>query len=121
MKPEVKKSKTVDEFETEERCYIQETANDSGDEFVSIARARVKPGVTTAWHELRGVTERYIIVGGQGLIEIDDLNPIEVYQGDVARIPADTPQRIKNIGETDLVFYVVCSPRFQVSCYHGLE
>ena len=121
MKPEVKNSKTVKEFETEERCYIQEIANDSGDEFVSIARTRVKPGVTTAWHELKGVTERYIIVGGHGIIEIDDLKPIAVHQGDVARIPADTPQRIKNTGESDLLFYVICTPRFDVSCYHGLE
>lgn len=121
MRPEVKKSETVNEFETEERCYIAEIANDSGDELVSIARARVRPGVTTAWHKLKGVTERYIIVTGQGLVEINNLEPIDVSEGDVVRIPADTPQRIKNTGEIDLIFYAVCSPRFQISCYDGLE
>ena len=121
MRPEVKKSKTINEFETEERCYIAEIANDSGDELVSISRARVKPDVITAWHKLKGVTERYIIVAGQGRMEINDLDPIDVYEGDVVRIPAETPQRIKNTGECDLIFYAICSPRFQMSCYHGLE
>jgi len=121
MRPEVKKSNVATEFETEERCYIAETANDSGDEFVSISRARVKPGVTTAWHKLKGVTERYIIVSGQGRVEIDDLDPINVFEGDVVRIPADTPQRITNNGHIDLIFFAVCAPRFLHSCYVGLE
>ena len=120
MRPEVKKSNVATEFETEERCYITETANDSGDEFVSISRARVEPGVTTAWHKLEGVTERYIIVSGQGRVEIDDLDPIDVFEGDVVRIPDDTPQRITNTGQIDLIFFAVCSPRFLHSCYVGL-
>ena len=45
MQPEVKKADQAIEFETDERCHITEVANDSGDEFVSIARARVEPGV----------------------------------------------------------------------------
>lgn len=121
MLPEVKKSLLVDEFQTEERCFIAEIANDSGDELVSIARARVKPGVTTAWHRLKGVSERYIIVSGQGRVEIGDLEPMDVYEGDVVRIPADTSQRIKNTGEIDLVFYAVCSPPFKTSLYESLE
>ena len=121
MRPEVMKSDVASEFKTEERCYIIETANDSGDEFVSIARARVEPGVTTAWHKLDSVTERYIIVSGRGRVEIDDLNPIDVFEGDVIRIPANTPQRITNTGQTDLIFFAVCSPRFTPGCYVALE
>jgi mannose-6-phosphate isomerase-like protein (cupin superfamily) len=120
VRPEVKKSNVATEFETEERCYIAETANDSGDEFVSISRARVEPGVTTAWHKLEGVTERYIIVSGKGRVEIDDLDPIDVFEGDVVRIPADTPQRITNTGQIDLIFFAVCSPRFLPICYVDL-
>ncbi len=68
VRPEVKKNSVATVFETAEQCYIAETANDSGDEFVSISRARVDPGVTTAWHKLEDITERYIIVSGQGRV-----------------------------------------------------
>jgi len=121
MHPEVKKINVASELKTDERCYIVETANDSGDEFVSISRARVEPNVTTAWHKLHGISERYIIVSGQGRVELSNLDPVDVFEGDVVRIPADTPQRITNIGQSDLVFYAVCTPRFLKSCYVSLE
>jgi len=53
MRAEIKKSSEATEFPTRERCHITEIANDSGDEYVSIARAKVEPGVTTAWHRLK--------------------------------------------------------------------
>lgn len=121
MQAEVKKNNVAKEFSTEERCYIKETANDSGDEYISISRARVEPGVTTARHKLKGVSERYIIVSGQGRVEINDLDPIDVCEGDVVRIPADTAQRITNIGRIDLIFYAVCSPPFEIKCYVNIE
>jgi len=121
MSPEVMRSNTTAEFETDERCHIMETANDSGDEAVSIARARVEPGVTTAWHKLDGIAERYIIISGAGRVDIGELEPTDILEGDVVRIPADTPQRITNSGETDLIFYAVCSPRFVPGCYVSLE
>ncbi len=121
MFPEVMRSDITTEFETAERCHIIEIANDSGDELVSIARARVEPGIATSWHKLDGVTERYIIVSGKGRVEIGELEPTDVCAGDVVRIPANTPQRISNLGGTDLIFYAVCSPRFVPGCYVALE
>jgi mannose-6-phosphate isomerase-like protein (cupin superfamily) len=121
MQAEVKKDKDAVEFDTEERCWIKETANDPGDEFVSIARARVKPGVTTAWHQLAGISERYLIVSGRGRVQIGNADAVEVGAGDVVRIPPDTPQRIENSGDDDLVFYAICSPRFVKKCYIRLE
>jgi mannose-6-phosphate isomerase-like protein (cupin superfamily) len=121
MASEVKKSSTTPEFETEERCYIAEIANDSGDKLVSIARARVWPGVTTTWHKLNGVTERYIIVSGHGSVELGDHDPMDVCEGDVVRIPANTPQKIKNTGKLDLIFYCICSPPYRKGCYVNLE
>ena len=121
MNPEVKRRDRIQEFETEERCLILEVANDDGDEQVSIARARVKPGITTAWHKLNGITERYIIIAGRGRVQIGDSTPLDVHEGDVVRIPADTAQRIENTTEEDLVFYAVCSPRFRQKCYVALE
>ena len=121
MRPEIKSARGVVEFETDERCHIQEIANDSGDELLSIARARVEPGITTAWHRLNGITERYIIICGQGRVEIDALEPVDVDPGDVVRIPAGSAQRITNTGAEDLVFYAICAPPFQQSHYVNLE
>lgn len=121
MQAEIKKCNIDTEFDTKERCHIIETANDSTDELVSIARARVEPGVTTAWHKLNGISERYIIVSGQGRVELGGLNPVDVMPGDVVRIPADIPQRISNTTNCDLIFFAVCSPRFIPECYVSLE
>jgi mannose-6-phosphate isomerase-like protein (cupin superfamily) len=121
MQPEIVKYDEAAEFTTAERCYIVEMANDPNDESVSIARARVEPGVTTAWHKLNGVAERYIIVSGSGRVELGELEAADVSAGDVVRIPANTPQRISNTGEADLIFFAVCSPRFTPICYVSLE
>jgi len=75
------------EFSTPERCHIIETYNT--DASLSIARARVEPGVTTAWHALEGTIERYIIAQGQGRVEIDDFPPTAVGPGDVVIIPLE--------------------------------
>jgi mannose-6-phosphate isomerase-like protein (cupin superfamily) len=121
MQAQIKRASQAVEFWTEERCFITETANDNGDEAVSIARARVQPGITTAWHRLEGVTERYIIVSGQGRVEIGTAPPEAVGPGDVVRIPAEVRQRITNTGSDDLIFFAVCCPPFQRQCYIGLE
>jgi mannose-6-phosphate isomerase-like protein (cupin superfamily) len=117
MKAEIRRADPSKEFPTEENCFILEVANDAGDPDVSIARARVRPGVTTEWHRLEGIVERYIIVRGTGRVEVGDLPPTIVTEGDVVRIPADVAQRITNIGDEDLVFFCVCSPRFVQSAY----
>ncbi|MCP4981876.1 MAG: cupin domain-containing protein [Gammaproteobacteria bacterium] len=121
MLSEVKKAAFACEFETAERCHIIEIANDAGDEFLSIAHARVEAGITTAWHKLDGISERYIIVSGQGRVEVDDLEPDNVWAGDVVRIPPGARQRITNTGQQDLIFYAVCAPPFQQNCYVSLE
>lgn len=109
------------EFYTPERCFITEVANYPDDAAVSIARARVTPGITTAWHKLRGTAERYIIVSGAGRVEVGESEPTTVNADDVVCIPPDTPQRITNTGNMDLIFFVVCSPRFTSGCYISLE
>jgi mannose-6-phosphate isomerase-like protein (cupin superfamily) len=121
VRPEVRRASEVEEFESSERCFILEIANDVDDESVSIARARVEPGVTTDRHRLRGIAERYVVAAGLGRVEIGELAPFEVTAGDVVRIPADVPQRIANIGTEDLIFYCVCTPRFRSDSYESLE
>lgn len=108
------------EFWTEERCYITELLNSPASPEVSLAIARVEPGVTTQLHKLAGVSERYIVRSGRGVVEIDGVRqPLAV--GDQAIIPADAAQRITNTGEMDLEFYCLCVPRFRPERYVGME
>lgn len=117
MKPLIKSPLEADEFYTEERCAILEILNESDDRSQSIARARVEPGVTTALHKLKGTSEVYYILSGKGEVELNEEISRVVKEGDVIRIPAEIPQRIKNIGQEDLVFLCVCVPAFTQECY----
>ena len=110
-----------EEFYTDERCYILESSNSVQDEEASIARARVKPGVTTCWHRLRCATERYYILSGKGRVEVGDEPAEDVVAGDVVIIPPMCRQRIENIGNEDLIFLAICTPRFQADDYVDLE
>jgi mannose-6-phosphate isomerase-like protein (cupin superfamily) len=109
------------EYWFQEGCHILETANHPDDPMVSIARARVEPGMRTQWHRLNGIWERYLIIKGEGIAEVGDLKATPVSAGDVVLIPPDTRQRIYNPGKRDLVFYAICSPRFTPECYQALE
>ena len=112
---------TATEYFFAEGCFITEGWNTSVDEAVSVARARVEPGVTTRWHRLRGVTERYLILEGRGRVEVGDLPPENVGPGAVVLIPPGTRQRITNTGDADLIFLAVCTPRFTRTVYQDLE
>ncbi|MDY0162470.1 cupin domain-containing protein [Desulfobotulus sp.] len=121
MKERILESREVQAFYTEERCWIEELSNSSEDPGLSIARVRVKTGVTTQWHRLKNTTERYLILFGRGRMEVGSLPPQEVLPGDVVWIPADCPQRITCLGGEDLVFLVFCTPRFLPEAYENLE
>ncbi len=122
MKPIVLRNADAAEFFfSEEGCYITELSNGPADPAVSIARARVLPGVTTRWHRLRGITERYLILSGEGRVEVGDAPATRVVAGDVVLIPPGCRQRIANHGDGDLVFLAICSPRFDPACYQDAE
>ena len=121
MHPAIHHPDLTTECLTPERCWILEAWNNPGDGSVSIARARVTPGVTTQWHRLHGVAERYVIVAGSGLMRTGTLAPAKVGPGDIVVIPSDAPQQITNDGTTDLIFYCICTPRFTPGCYESLE
>jgi len=65
---------------------------------VSVARARVEPGVTTQLHWL-SVAEWYVVESGEGLMQVGPSTPFPVAP------------------ETDLIFLCVCAPRFKIDCY----
>lgn len=109
------------ERDTAELCAINELSNHASDPAVSIARARVPCGVTTRWHRLRGIAERYVMLEGCGTVEVEGLPPTAVGPGDVVLIPPGAAQRIRNDGEDDLVFLAVCTPRFVPGAYEDVE
>lgn len=109
------------EYFFREGCFITELSNRADDAAVSIAQARVEPGHTTRWHRLRNTTERYVILSGSGIVEIDDEPPRDVSAGDVVIIPALYSQRIHNNGDNDLIFLAICTPRFMVENYEDLD
>ncbi len=109
------------EFFTEERCFILELTDSLADEALSLARARVERGVTTALHRLNGVAERYVILEGQGRVEVGSLPLRDVSPGDVVLIPPGISQRISNTGVGELVFLCICTPPFRPECYEDLE
>ena len=104
-----------------EGCYIDEVSNDSIDPELSIAKVRVKAGVTTNWHKLSGTTERYYILSGMGVVDVGDALPRQVSAGDVVIIPSMARQRINNNGNEDLIFLALCTPRFELKNYQNAE
>ena len=119
--PCVQRAADAPEYHTRERCYIREFSNSDADPTVSIAQARVEPGVTTRWHCLDGTTERYVILAGEGEVEVGERGPTRTGPGDVVVIPPGCRQRIHNSGSTDLLFLAICSPRFTPEAYRDLE
>jgi mannose-6-phosphate isomerase-like protein (cupin superfamily) len=109
------------EFFFQERCHIAELLNTTDCPGLSIARARVEPGVTTVLHIVRGTEEVFFILSGQGDVEIAGKVIGTVRPGDLLRIPADTPQRITNTGQEDLVFLAVCAPLFKGELYEEVD
>lgn len=109
------------EFYIDEGCHITELVNTAADPALSIARARVAPGMTTRWHRLDGIVERYVIVRGEGIAEIGDCPPTPVTAGDTVIIPAGERQRIHNPGDQDLIFLALCTPRFDPDAYRDTE
>ena len=121
MKEEIRRVDPHGEYDTPERCAINELSNSDSDPALSIARARVRPGITTRWHRLRGIAERYVILDGRGDVEVGALPPQEVGPGDVVLIPPGCRQRIANRGGTDLVFLAICTPRFRMDAYENVD
>jgi len=119
MQPKIIKAASLVENLTPERCFIYENWGliSGGDPAVSVARARVEPGVTTRLHHLTDAQEIYIIIKGEGKVQIGSIEPTKVSEGDIIVIPAGVSQRINNTGKADLVFYCVCTPAFTKERY----
>lgn len=109
-----------EELWTSERCFIREIVNTADIQDFSLAETRVESGMTTQLHKL-SVNEWYIILAGEGQMEVGAKPAYPVVPGDIVSIPAETSQRIHNSGDVDLLFQCVCLPRFTPNCYVSLE
>ena len=105
------------EYYFREGCFITELSNSSEDPELSVAYVRVEPGETTRWHKLLGISERYLILSGRGSVEVGNYEAREVSEKDIVLIPPEVRQRITNVGEEDLIFLALCTPRFQEEYY----
>jgi mannose-6-phosphate isomerase-like protein (cupin superfamily) len=109
------------EYFFEEGCYILELSNSDKDSNLSVARARLAPNTQTKLHKLNKTIERYIILQGQGDVMLGnaemEYSVKSVKSNDVVIIPENHPQAIKNTGDSDLIFLVICTPRFKVENY----
>ena len=121
MNESIVKSDLKTEFYTDERCYITEISNSLDDPELSIARVRVEPTVTTAWHLLKDTAERYVILSGEGRMEVGNLPAQQLGTGDIVLIPPNCPQRVSNTATQDLLFLAICTPRFVNEAYEDLE
>jgi mannose-6-phosphate isomerase-like protein (cupin superfamily) len=121
MKETIRHIQPAAEFHIDEGCHIIEMLQADDDPQLSIARARIEPGMTTRWHRLAGTTERYVISEGEGLVEVGSLAPQAVGPGDVVLIPPNCRQRITNTGAGDLLFLAICTPPFHAANYQDIE
>ena len=121
MHEEVRPMVPEAEFYTAEGCHINELSNSDADPEASIARARVRPGVTTRWHRLAGTMERYVVLSGAGKVEVGNIPAQTVTPGDVVIIPPDCRQRITCLGDEDLVFLAICTPRFRPEAFEDMD
>jgi quercetin dioxygenase-like cupin family protein len=121
MQPRILEHAPDSEYYFREGCFITELSNGDHDPSASLARARVEPGRTTAWHALDQTVERYLILEGRGIVEVGDLPPQDVAPGDVVIIPPGVRQRITCTKNSDLIFLAICTPRFDPRNYIALE
>ena len=68
--PMILRGASSQEYWFEEGCHITEWLNSPDDPGLSVARARVTPGVTTRLHRLAGIAERYVVLEGEGRVEL---------------------------------------------------
>lgn len=121
MKARIFRPDESSEMLTEERCHILEIINAKEFAAMSLARARVEPGIMTALHVLRDTDEIYYVIQGEGRMEIDGMDEGRVRPGDAIVIQKGQSQRIMNTGDGDLIFLCLCSPRFTPDAYVDLE
>jgi len=77
----------------------------------SLAEATLAPGQATERHYHRASEEIYMVLAGEGLLEVDgDKRPVG--EGDAALIPPGAWHAIRNDAAGDLRFLCCCAPPY---------
>ncbi|MEL6111517.1 MAG: cupin domain-containing protein [Pseudomonadota bacterium] len=101
-----------------EGLFVTELLNSADKPDLSVARCRLPPRLTTQAHRL-SVAETYIIEQGHGTMVLDGVQ-VDVTVGDSVPIAPGTVQSISNNGDGDLIFLVICTPRFTPADYEAV-
>jgi len=104
------------EYFFKEGCFIEEWHNSDEDPAMSVARVRVEVAQTTKLHSLDHTIERYVMLSGEARVTVG-ANTTLVSDGDVVVIQPQEEQKIENIGQQDLIFLAICTPRFEERNY----
>lgn len=104
------------EYYFKEGCFIEEWHNSPDDPAMSVARVRVEVAQTTRLHSLNHTTERYIMLSGEARVTVGS-RTTTVNEGDVIVIQPQEAQKIENVGDQDLIFLAICTPRFEEKNY----
>ncbi|MCZ6793648.1 MAG: cupin domain-containing protein [Planctomycetota bacterium] len=108
----IKKLTRCPEITANDGCRLREALHPERDPVdipYSLAFARVEPGEATDPHFLRGQTEVYSLLRGQGRMHVgDDVRDVEA--GDTLVIPPGAFQWIENTGDELLHFIALVSP-----------
>jgi len=106
--------KSCPEITAGDNASLRELFNPETDDLrlhFSLAYATVRPGDTTYSHKLKSA-EVYYILEGEGEMYIDEEKE-KVAPGQAIYIPANSLQKIKNIGSTDLKFLCIVDPAWK--------
>ncbi len=103
------------EFTAGDHCLLRELLHPDKADIqcrYSLAHAVVRPAQTTLPHRLKGASEVYYILAGQGIMHINgEKAPVEA--GCAVYIPPEAEQCIQNNGTEDLVFICLVDPAWQ--------
>ncbi len=111
--PSFTKLKNLQHYITRDNSSICELMHPEqhGNSKQSLAQAIVSPGQETHLHYHATTEELYHILQGNGLMTIGE-EAFTVESGDTLCIPPNSQHKIKNTGDTDLVFLCCCSPAY---------
>lgn len=110
---EVRNTKDIEPFITKDGSKIKEIFHPSNSQVknMSDAEARVEPGKTTKFHYHQNSEEIYVILEGEGVMEIEE-EKRRVKKGDHVLIPPGKRHRIKNVGKEALIFLCFSTPPY---------
>lgn len=73
------------------------------EEYCKVKKIIIKPGQAPSYQLHHKRNETWIIVQGQGLLTLDDVES-KVFAGETIQVPVKMKHRIRNTGKEDLIF-----------------